>query len=67
MSFSEGKIKRLKDMMKKRMIKMEKKREKKAFENFAKEMKQQKNMTKEKYTAQWDENRKSVRFLEKKF
>lgn len=67
MSYSEGKIKRLKDMMKKRMIKMEKKREKKAFENFAKEMKQQKNMTKEKYTEKMEIFKKDLMKKRKEF
>merc|ERR1711860_115953 len=64
---SEGKIKRLKDMMKKRMIELEKKREKKAFENFAKEMKQQKNMTKEKYTEKMEIFKKDLLKKRKEF
>ena len=57
----------MKDMMKKRMIKMEKKREKKAFENFAKEMKQQKNMTKEKYTEKMEIFKKDLMKKRKEF
>jgi len=64
---SEGKTKRLKKMMKKRMIKMEKKREKKAFENFVKELKQQKNLTKEEYTEKMQLFKKDLMKKRKEF
>ena len=54
-------------MMKKRMINMEKKREKKAFENFVKEMKQQKNMTKEEYTEKLQLFKKDLMKKRKEF
>ena len=54
-------------MMKKKMIKMEKKREKKAFENFVKEMKQQKNMTKEEYTEKMQLFKKDLMKKRKEF
>ena len=54
-------------MMKKRMINMEKKREKKAFENFVKEMKQQKNMTKEEYTEKMQLFKKDLMKKRKEF
>ena len=54
-------------MMKKKMIKMEKKREKKAFENFVKEMKQQKNMTKEEYTEKLQLFKKDLMKKRKEF
>ena len=54
-------------MMKKKMIKMEKKREKKAFENFVKEMKQQKNLTKEEYTEKMQLFKKDLMKKRKEF
>ena len=49
------------------MIEMEKKREKKAFENFVKEMKQQKNMTKEEYTEKMQLFKKDLMKKRKEF
>ena len=54
-------------MMKKKMIEMEKKREKKAFENFVKEMKQQKNLTKEEYTEKMQLFKKDLMKKRKEF